>query len=273
MRGSPAGASDRRRARGAELRSRVRGPLLSRRLGRLRRRPRRPLDWLSRVRRPVALPSSSPAHVRGRRGPGARGAHAAQRGRAGQGPPRLPVRGLARDGQDLDGEDPRRVPELRARADRRAVRRVRFLRGHRQRHLARRDRDGRRLEQLRRRHPRAARARRVRAGVGPVEDLHPRRGPHALDPGLERVPQDARGAAAGHHLRARHHRGPEGPRHRGRPLPPLRLRPPYGRADRRGPAARRARPRTSRSRTPRSRSSPATPPARSATRWARSSSS
>ena len=39
-----------------------------------------------------------------------------------QGPPRLPVRRLARHRQDLDGEDPRRVPELRARPDDRAVR-------------------------------------------------------------------------------------------------------------------------------------------------------
>ena len=48
---------------------------------------------------------------------------------------------------------------------------------------------------------------------------------------------------------------------------------PHGRADRRGPAARRRGRGHRRSRTPRSRSSPATPPARSATRWARSSSS
>ena len=49
----------------------------------------------SRVRRSLALPPPPPAHVRRRGGPGARGAHAAQRGRAGQGPPRLPVRRLA----------------------------------------------------------------------------------------------------------------------------------------------------------------------------------
>ena len=60
----------------------------------------------------LALPPPPPAHLRRRRRPGARRAHAAQRHRAGQGPPRLPVRRLARDRQDLDGEDPRRVPEL-----------------------------------------------------------------------------------------------------------------------------------------------------------------
>ena len=59
-----------------------------------------------------------------------------------------------------------------------------------------RHRDGRGVEQLGRRHPRPARARRLRAGVGPAQDLHPRRGAHALAAGVERVPQDARGAAA-----------------------------------------------------------------------------
>ena len=98
-----------------------------------------------RVRRTVALPPPPPAHVRRRRRAGARRAHAAQRGRAGQGPPRLPVRRLARDRQDLDGEDPRRAAELRERADDRALRRLRVLRRDRRRHLDRRDRDGRRL--------------------------------------------------------------------------------------------------------------------------------
>ena len=76
-----------------------------------------------------------------------------------------------------------------------------------QRHVARRDRDGRGLEQLGRRHPRPARARRLRAGLRAPQGLHPRRGAHALVAGLERVPQDARGAAAEHDLRARHDRG------------------------------------------------------------------
>ena len=44
--------------------------------------------------------------------------------------------------------------------------------------------------------------------------------------GVERVPQDARGAAAEHDLRARHDRGGEGAADGGRPLPPLRLRAP-----------------------------------------------
>ena len=187
-----------------------------------------------RVRRPLALPPPPPAHLRRCGGPGTRRAHAAQRRRAGQGPPRLSVRRLARHGQDVDGEDPRRLPELRARADRRAVREVRLVRRDRQRDLARRHRDGRGVEQLGRRHPRPARERRLRAGVRPPQGLHPRRGPHALVAGVERVPQDARGAAAAHDLRARDDRGAEGAADRRRPLSPLRLRP----ADRRGPRDR-----------------------------------
>jgi DNA polymerase-3 subunit gamma/tau len=101
---------------------------------------------------------------------------------------------------------------------------------------------------------------------GPPQGLHPRRGAHALAAGLERVPQDARGAAAAHDLRARDDRGAEGPADGRRPLPPLRLRPSDRRAARRrdlargreegidiGPGRGRA-------------SSPATRPARSATR-------
>ena len=48
----------------------------------------------------------------------------AQRGRARPRPPRLPLRRLARDRQDLDGEDPRPLAQLRQRADARALRRA-----------------------------------------------------------------------------------------------------------------------------------------------------
>ena len=80
-------------------------------------------------------------------------------------------------------------------------------------------------QQLGRRHPRPARERGLRPGLRPPQGVHPRRGAHALAAGVERVPQDARGAAAEHDLRARHDRGPEGAADGGRPLPPLRLRP------------------------------------------------
>ena len=59
---------------------------------------------------------------------------------------------------------------------------------------------------------------------GPPQGLHPRRGAHALPAGMERVPEDARGAAAADDLRAGHDRGAEGAPDGRRPLPPLRLR-------------------------------------------------
>ena len=125
--------------------------------------------------------------------------------------------------QDLDGEDPRRVAELRERPDGDPVRRVRLVPRDRERRLARRDRDGRGVQQLGRRHPRPAREGRLRARLRPPQGLHPRRGAHADHGGVERVPQDARGAAAEHDLRARHDRGQQGAADGRGPLPPLRL--------------------------------------------------
>ena len=225
-----------------------------------------------RVPAAVAVSPPPPAHVRRDGRPGAGRAHAAQRGEQRQGAPRLPVRRAARHGQDLDGEDPRGVPELRARADDRAMRAVRIVQIDRERELARRDRDGRRVEQLGRRHPRPARERRLRARVGTAQGVHPRRGAHALDGRLERLPEDARGAAAEHRVRARDDRGPEGAGDGRRPLPPLRLPPPDGRADRERRARAPRRSSRSRSRPRRSPRSPARRRAASATRWARSSS-
>ena len=181
--------------------------------------------------------------------------------------------GSAWHGQDVDGEDPRRMPELRARPDDRAVRRVRVVRVDRECELARRDRDGCGVEQLGRRHPRAARERRLRARERAPQGVHPRRGPHALDGRLERVPEDARGAAAEHRVRARDDRGAEGPGDGRRPLPPLRLPPPQRRADRERRAAHR-RGRVDRDPAGRGRRAGALGDrAASATRWARSSSS
>ena len=85
--------------------------------------------------------------------------------------------------------------------------------------------------------------------------------------------EDAGGAAAADHLRARHDRGPEGAPDRGRPLPSLRLRAPDRRAGCRGAGpGRRARNRSG-SRMRRSRSSRAMPPGAFVTPSARSSSS
>src|SRR5436190_5183 len=100
------------------------------------RQPYPGLDSAVRVLRPLAVPPPPSAHLRRCGRPGARGPHAPQRGRAGQGPSRLSVRGLAGDRQDLDGEDPRRLPELRAGADDHPVRRVRVVRLDRRRDIA-----------------------------------------------------------------------------------------------------------------------------------------
>ena len=125
-------------------------------------------------------------------------------------------------------------------------------RDDRRRHLARRDRDGRRLEPLGRRHPRPARAGRLRAGGRALEGLHPRRGAHAHPRGLERLPEDARGAAAEHRLRARDHRAAQGDADDRRPLPALRLPAALAGADRRGRCGGSPTPRGSRSTTARS---------------------
>src|SRR5829696_2675877 len=54
--------------------------------------------------RPLALPPPPPAHLRRRGRPGARRPHAAQRRAVRQGAPRLSLRRLAGDGQDLDAK-------------------------------------------------------------------------------------------------------------------------------------------------------------------------
>ena len=79
----------------------------------------------------------------------------------------------------------------------------------------------------------------LRARLRQAQGLHPRRGAHAHAAGVERVPQDARGAAAEHGLRAGDHRGEQDPPDGRRPLPPLRLHAADGRADRARAAARR----------------------------------
>ena len=74
--------------------------------------PRRRIDSIrGRIR--LSLSPSPPAELRGGRRPGAHRAHALERGREGPRPSRLPVRRLARDRQDLDGEDPRPLAQLR----------------------------------------------------------------------------------------------------------------------------------------------------------------
>ena len=210
---------------------------------------------------------------RGRR-PGARRPHALERDRARPRPPRLPVRRLAGDRQDLDGEDPRPLAQLRQRADAEPCGECESCVVDRRRHLDGRDRDGRRLEPLASTTSAScASGSATRRRAGQLEGLHPRRGPHAHPRGLERVPEDARGAASEHRLRARHDRGSQGDADDRRPLPALRLPPPVAGADRRGGAPGAAASSRSRSTTARSARSPAPPAAASATRSGRSISS
>ena len=79
--------------------------------------------------------------------------------------------------------------------------------------------------------------------------------------GVERVPEDARGAARARGVRARHDRGAQGAGHDRRPLPPLRLPAPVARADRRRAAAGGGRGGHRAARTRRSACSRARPPA------------
>ena len=91
--------------------------------------------------------------------------------------------------------------------------------------------------------------------------------------GLERLPEDARGAAAEHRLRPRDDRAAQGDADDRRPLPALRLPAPLARADRRGGPPRRRRG-GDRDRRRRGRADLARrPPAASATRSAPSTSS
>ena len=76
-----------------------------------------------------------------------------------------------------------------------------------------------------RRRPRPARARVLRPGVVPVQDLHHRRGAHGDAAGLQRAAQDRRGAARAREVRVRHDRAREGHRHDPLADPPLPVPP------------------------------------------------
>ena len=192
--------------------------------------------------------------------------HPAERRAQRRGRPRLCLRRPARHRQDRawPRSSPRRstapAPTPSTRSPSRPSRPAACAtscRRHRRLDRARRDRDGRRLQPRHRRHPRAARQGRLRAGPGPLQGLHHRRGPHAHQGGLQRPPEDARGAAAARRLRAGHDRGAQDPGDHPLALPALRLPPaaacttsPYVLAPASPPA------RTSRSTSPRCSRSP-----------------
>ena len=103
----------------------------------------------------------------------------------------------------------------------------------------RRDRDGRRLAQRRRRHPPDQRRGALRAGERALQGLHPRRSAHAVGRGVQRAAEDAGGAAAARQVHLRHHRDPQGAGDGAVALPALRPAPRRGR--RAGGASRRHR--------------------------------
>ena len=132
-----------------------------------------------------------------------------------QGPSRLPVRRLARDRQDVDRKDPRPLAQLRQRARRSS----RAASASRARTIANSTSlDVIEMDAASNNSVDDIRDLREKVGfapaLGPLEGLHPGRGAHALDRGLERLPEDARGAAAQHDLRAGHDRGAQGARRR-----------------------------------------------------------
>ena len=155
------------------------------------------------------------SHVRRPRRPGGRGPDALQRHRGGPRRLGVPPDGAARRREDLDGADARPGAQLRQGPDRPALRRVRLLpRDPGARRLARRPRDGRRLEPQDRARPRAHRDRPLRAAARPLPHRDHRRSPHAHQRGLQRAAEDARGAAAAHAVHPRLDRAPQDPARR-----------------------------------------------------------
>ena len=65
----------------------------------------------------------------------------------------------------------------------------------------------------------------LRAGLGALQGLHPRRSAHAVRRGLQRAAEDAGRAAAARQVRVRHDRDPQGADHGAVALPALRSAP------------------------------------------------
>ena len=165
-------------------------------------------------------------------------------------PSRLPVHRHARRRQDDDRANPRQVAQLhRPRRQRRhhgaAVRRVRCLSRHRRRPLHRLRRARRRLEPRRRRDHEAARPGGLQACCRSLQGLPDRRSAHALDDGVQRDAEDARGAARLPQVHPGDHRSAEGAGDGAVALPPVQPAT-DGAGDDRAPSRRRtSRPKTS----------------------------
>ena len=85
--------------------------------------------------------------------------------------------------------------------------------------------NGRRLPHRRRRRAPDQRQRALCAGQRALQGLHHRRSPHALDRGVQRLPEDAGRAAGARQIRVRHHRNPQGAGDGAVALPALRPAP------------------------------------------------
>ncbi len=217
-------------------------------------------DRRSRARAVDALPGARaqipPAALRGPDRPGADGADAGQFLRRQPHPSGLHLHRRPRHRQDHDRAHPRpRLQLCRARQDRPAERRHARTRpplpGDHGLAPRRRDRDGRGLPHRHRRRARDHRERPLPAGLRPHQGLHHRRGAHAVEAGLQRPAEDARGAARARQVPVRHHRDRQGADHGQVALHPLR--PEADRVGPDGPASRQDRRRRRRRRSSRTR--------------------
>ena len=190
----------------------------------LRSRPVASSDRLRYPDAPRASPQMAAPHLRGPGRPGGRRAHALQRDRRRARRAGLPADGTSRRREDLDRADARPGAQLRQGADGPPVRRVRVLpRDPGSGRVARRPRDGRRLEPQDRERPGADRDGALRPAARPLPDRDHRRSPHAHDRGLQRAPEDPRGAAAPRAVHPRLDRAPQDPRDDRFALPAVRL--------------------------------------------------
>ena len=151
----------------------------------------------------------------------------------------------ARRRQDHDGAHPGARAQLRIarrldqRADHRHADARRALPGDHGEPASRRHRDGRGFPQRRRGRARHQRGDPLRAGVGALQGLYPRRSAHAVGRRFQCAAQDAGRAAGARQVRVRHHRNPQSADHRAVALPALRSAP--GRCGASGQASARHR--------------------------------
>ena len=116
--------------------------------------------------------------------------------------------------------------------------------------------DGRRIAYRCRRRAPDQRQRPLRPGECALQGLYHRRSAHALDRGVQRLPEDAGRAARARQIRVRHHRNPQGAGDGAVALPAFRSAPGRGRCADEAPCRYRAPAKTSRPSRKRSASSP-----------------